>query len=226
MAFETKEELLKKYLAMDKPQCPHCEKDMTLWEIPPINFSDGLGWQTPYLFVCFNDECPSYKKGWEHLGDTVEMPASYRCYVEPGQTNFEYMPVFSPIGASGGVIDDAELMHQEAEREHLKQTFSILTDYYMSKDWDEILKLGLDPNIPPKARLKAIEMTAELGGPEATEILINHKFPTPVLVKAAEDAVEQLHEKNFTRECPYCAEIIKKRAKLCKHCNKEVPVGC
>lgn len=222
MAFESKEELLKKYIEMDKPNCPHCEVEMTLWEVPPINFSDGLGWQSPYLFVCFNDECPSYKKGWEHMAETMESPASYRCYVEPGQSNFEYMPVFSPIGASGGVIDDAEIMHQEAEREHLKQTFSILTDYYMSKDWDEILKIAIDANIPPKARLKALEMTGELGGPEATEILINRKFPSPVLVTAAEKAIEQLHERNFTRECPYCAEIIKKRAKLCKHCNKEV----
>ena len=72
MAFETKEELLEKYLKMDKPHCPHCDQPMTLWEIPPINFSDGLGWQTPYLFVCFNDDCPSYKKGWEHMEESMK----------------------------------------------------------------------------------------------------------------------------------------------------------
>ena len=222
MAFETKEELLEKYLKLDKPRCPHCNKDMSLWEIPPINFSDGLGWGTPYLYVCFNDDCPSYKKGWDHMSNTMEVPASYRCYVEPGATNFEYMPVFSPMGGHGGKLDDEVLVRQEAQKELLKQTFSILTDYYMSKDWDEILKIGLDPNIPPKARLKAIEMASELGGPEATEHLINHKFPTPVLQKAAADAIAALHERNFTRECPYCAEIIKKRAKLCRHCHQEL----
>ncbi|MBW1822651.1 MAG: zinc ribbon domain-containing protein, partial [Deltaproteobacteria bacterium] len=26
----------------------------------------------------------------------------------------------------------------------------------------------------------------------------------------------------FTKECPFCAEIIKKKAKICKHCQKEV----
>jgi hypothetical protein len=225
MAFETKDELLEQYLKMDKPHCPHCDTDMTLWEIPAINFSDGLGWGTPYMFVCFNDDCSSYKQGWSHLSDTMEAPASYRCYVEPGQTNFEYMPVFSPVGGTGGKLDEEVLIKQEAKKELLKQTFSILTDYYMSNDWDEILKIGLDPKIPSRARLKAVQMVAEVGGVEAIEHLINHKFPTPVLNEEVQKSIAQLHERHYTRECPYCAEIIKKRAKLCMHCNKEVPKG-
>ncbi len=220
--FETREELLEKYIKMDKPLCPHCDTEMTLWEVPSINFSDGLGWQTPYLFICFNDDCSSYKKGWEHLQETMEAPASYRCIQEPGTTNFEYMPVFSPMGATGGKLDDAVLIEQEARKELQKQTFSVLTDYYISKDWDEILKICLDPKIPAKARLKAAEMVGELGDAEAAEHLVNHKFPTPVLQDGVAKAIEQLHERHFTRECPYCAEIIKKRATLCKHCNKEV----
>ncbi len=225
MAFETREELLEKYLKMDKPHCPHCETEMTMWEVPPINFSDGLGWGSPFLYVCFNDDCPSYKKGWEHLQETMEAPASYRCIQEPGTTNFEYMPVFSPMGATGGKLDDAVLIEEEARRELQKQTFSVLTDYYISKDWDEILKICLDPKIPAKARLKAAEMVGELGDAEAVEHLVNHKFPTPVLQDGVAKAIEQLHERHFTRECPYCAEIIKKRASLCKHCNKEVSKG-
>jgi hypothetical protein len=223
MTFETKEELLEKYIKLDKPFCPDCETKMTLWEVPPINFSDGLGWGTPYLFVCFNDECPSYKQGWDHLDETMATKASYRCYVEPERSNFEYMPVFSPMGAKGGELDDEALIHEEAKKELLKQTFSILTDYYISKDWDEILKICLDPKIPPKARLKAVYMVGELGSVEAIEHLVNHKFPTSVLQEGVKKVVKQLHERHYTRECPFCAEIIKKRAKLCRHCNKEVP---
>ncbi|MBU0970204.1 MAG: zinc ribbon domain-containing protein [Proteobacteria bacterium] len=222
MAFETKEELLEKYIKMDKPDCPHCEQKMTLWEVPQISVSDGLGWGTPYLFICFNDDCPSYKKGWDHLQETMETPASYRCINEPGQKNFEYMPVFSPIGATGGILDDAALIKQEAKRELSIQTFSLLTDYYLSKDWDEILKILLDPKIPAKARLKAAQMVGELGDADATEHLVNHKFPTPILQEGVRKAIEQLHERHYTRECPYCAEIIKKRASLCKHCKKEM----
>jgi len=222
MAFETKEELLEKYIKMDKPHCPHCDLEMSLWEVPQIAVSDGLGWGTPYLFICFNDDCPSYKKGWENIKETMDTQASYRCINEPGRDNFEYMPVYSPIGATGGKLDDEILIKQEAARELLKQTFSLLTDYYMSKDWDEILKILLDPKIPPKARLKAAEMVGELGDSDAVQHILNHKFPTPVLQEGVRKAVEQLHERHYTRECPYCAEIIKKRATVCRHCNKEV----
>ncbi|MGD9824726.1 zinc ribbon domain-containing protein, partial [Desulfobacter sp.] len=137
--------------------------------------------------------------------------------------HFEYMPVFSPIGGTGSVMDDAALIAEEAKKELMKQTFSILTDYYISKDWDEILKLCLDPKIPPKVRLKAAEMVGELGDATAVEHLINHKFPTPVLQEGVKKAIEQLHERHFTRECPFCAEIIKNRATVCKHCGKDVP---
>jgi hypothetical protein len=221
MAFETKEELLEKYMKMDKPQCPHCETGMTLWEVPPISIGDGLGWGTPYLFICFNDDCPSYNKGWEHLQETMEATASYRCIQEPGATHFEYMPVYSSIGGRGQELDDAALIDQQAKKEAAVQGFSMLTDHYMAKEWDELLKMALDPKWPGKVRLKAVAMVEELAEVEAIEHLINHKFP-PVLQDRVDEAVAKLHERLFTKECPFCAEIIKKRAKVCKHCSKDL----
>jgi len=35
-------------------------------------------------------------------------------------------------------------------------------------------------------------------------------------------AVSKIHTRFFTRECPFCAEVIKKRANVCKHCGKDV----
>jgi rRNA maturation endonuclease Nob1 len=29
-------------------------------------------------------------------------------------------------------------------------------------------------------------------------------------------------QQNYKVECPYCAEIIKSQAKVCKHCGKEI----
>ncbi len=221
MTFETRDQLLQKYMDMDKPQCPHCRKEMTLWEIPQFAFGDGLGWGTPYLFVCFNDECPSYNQGWDHLQESMEAAASYRCIQEPGSGNFEYMPVFSPMGGKGQELNDAVLIEQQARKEAAKQGFSILTDHYISKAWDEILKMVLDSKWPGRVRLKAVEMVEELADIEAIEHLINHKFP-PALQQRVDTAVESLHERLYTRECPHCAEIIKKRAKICKHCNRKL----
>jgi len=225
MTFETKEEVMRKVLEMKKPFCPHCNTEMTLWEVPQINCGDGLGWGVPYLFVCFNDNCPSYKEGWDNLKDTMDQTASYRCINSPGSDKFDYMPVFSPMGGKGQVMGDNELAVREAFKEAMKQGFSLLTDFYMDKDWDEILKMLLDPMQPPRVRLKACEMVGELGETEAIEHLVNHKFPSVVLQKAVDDTIKQLHQKHYTRECPYCAEIIKKRAVVCKHCGREVPKG-
>ncbi len=221
MAFETREELLQKYMEMDKPQCPDCKKEMTLWEVPQIAFGDGLGWGTPYLFVCFNDDCSAYSNGWKNLQESMEAVASYRCIQEPGTENFEYMPVFSPMGGKGQEMNDAALLAQKARKEAAKQGFSLLTDYYMKKDWDELLKMVLDAQWPGKVRLKAVEMVEELGELEAIENLLNHKFPQ-ALQERVDAAIEKLHERLFTKECPYCAEIIKKRAKVCKHCQKDL----
>jgi hypothetical protein len=135
------------------------------------------------------------------------------------------MPVFSSIGGTGQMLDDNVLDMREATKEAMKQGFSLLTDFYVSKDWDEILKILLDPIQPARVRLKAAEMVGELGDVDAIEHLVNHKYSSPVLTKAVEDAVAILHERHYTRECPHCAEIIKKRATVCKHCNKAVPKG-
>ncbi|MGD2099573.1 MAG: zinc ribbon domain-containing protein, partial [Desulfobacterales bacterium] len=43
-----------------------------------------------------------------------------------------------------------------------------------------------------------------------------------ILQDKVEAAVSNIHKRFYTRECPFCAEIIKKRAKVCKHCQKEV----
>lgn len=225
MAFETKEEVFEKILNMQKPLCPHCEKPMSLWEVPDIACGDGLGWGTPYLFVCFNNECPSYKKGWDDIQQTMEHVASYRCINSPGRDNFEYMPVFSSIGGTGQVLDDNVLDMREATKEAMKQGFSLLTDFYISKDWDEILKILLDPIQPSRVRLKAAEMVGEIGDVDAIEHLVNHKYGSTVLTEAVEKAVAAIHERNYTRECPHCAEIIKKRATVCRHCNRDVPRG-
>jgi hypothetical protein len=33
-----------------------------------------------------------------------------------------------------------------------------------------------------------------------------------------------LVSKGYTKKCPYCAEIIKKDAMVCKHCGRELPI--
>ncbi|MBW2598202.1 MAG: hypothetical protein JRC55_06240 [Deltaproteobacteria bacterium] len=76
MALETKEQVLEKILSEKKPLCHHCGKEMSIWEVPPFSFSDGLGWGEPYLFVCFNNDCPVYLKGWDDITGACVTPVT------------------------------------------------------------------------------------------------------------------------------------------------------
>lgn len=222
MAFETKEQVLEKVLSQDKPQCPHCGAEMTIWEVPPFNFSDGLGWGTPYLFICFNDECSMYVQGWENMEENYSQCASYRCMNYPGTKQFECIPVFSRTGGTGQIIDDEILAEQEILKEKTKRGFSILTDAYLAKDHVTVVRMLLDGTEPQRVRLKAAEMIGDIGVLEAIEPIKSARFGSEITQKKVDDSVKKIHERFFTRECPFCAEIIKKRAKICKHCGQDV----
>jgi hypothetical protein len=189
MTFETKEQVLERILTHPKPNCPHCNEEMSLWEVPPVNVGDGLGWGTPYLYICFNDNCSCYKEGWDNMKENYAQSASYR------SINL---------------------------KEAIKKGFSILADCYVSQDGPQILQMLLDVTEPVRVRIKAAEMIGDIGELEAIEPIRNVTFGNQILQKNVDDAITKIHQRFFTRECPFCAEIIKKRAKICKYCQKEV----
>ncbi len=65
-------------------------------------------------------------------------------------------------------------------------------------------------------------MIGDIGELEAIEPIAHLKFGNELLQKTVDEAIKKIHKRFFTRECPFCAEIIKERAKICKHCGKEV----
>ncbi len=220
--FETREQVLEKIMAQPKPSCPHCGIEMTLGEVPPMNVGDGLGWGAPFLYLCFNDECPLYQQGWEHLKENYAHNASYRCMNYPGTEQYELIPVFSDQGGRGQIIDEEVLAEQEAIKEAIKNGFAMLAECFVRKDGPTVLTILMDSSHPNRVRQKAAEMIGDIGEVEAIEPLRNVKFGNELVQKEVAGAISKIHAKNFTRECPFCAEIIKKRANVCKHCGKEV----
>jgi len=222
MSFETKQEVLEKILDQPKPVCPKCGMEMNLWEVPPIQMGDGLGWGTPYMYVCFNDDCQVYKDGWQNISENFGHKASYRYINFPGTNSFECMPVFSGSGAKAQIIDEQVIVERELQKEAMKRGFSALAECFVSKDTPAVLNILFDSSQPVRVRLKAAEMAGDLGELESIELLTNAKFGNKKLQEKVDEAVKKIHESNFTRECPFCAEIIKKRAKICKHCGREI----
>ena len=73
----------------EAPTCPHCKTVMEQMD------SRYLDWDSPYLWVCFNNDCTLFKKGWEHMMETVGQLVSYRFMIHPANGEKGVIPAFS-----------------------------------------------------------------------------------------------------------------------------------
>ncbi len=71
------------------PACPHCKKEMEQMD------SRYLDWESPFLWVCFNNDCTLFKKGWEHMMESYGQLVSYRCMIHPQTGEQGVIPAFS-----------------------------------------------------------------------------------------------------------------------------------
>ena len=188
-----------------------------------MNFSDGLGWGTPYLYVCFNDDCSLYLQGWKDIYEQYGNIASYRCMCDPMSRKMECMPVFSREGGTGGIIDEEIRAKEEARKAAEKKGLGDLKAYHEAADAGAILKVLLDQDTLPAVGLRAAEMIGDVGGLDVIEPIRNHVLENDLIKQKAEASIEKIHKKNYTKECPFCTEIIKARAVVCKHCGKDLP---
>lgn len=220
MAFETKEEVLLRVLTQERPQCTYCGKKMSIWEVPQFPIEDGLGWGTPYLFVCFNNQCPMYEQGWDNIRQNYGRHASYRCICYPGNDTYGCMAVFSQSGATGQIIEDEIAAAKlQALKTGIERKLAFIKDCYAAKDWKSVLKIIFDPIEQDITRIRAAEIIGEIGGLEAIDPLMNKKFGNGFLAKRVKESVAKIHARFSTRECPFCAEIIKSGARVCEHCG-------
>jgi len=206
----------------DKTVCPHCGQKLNKWSTPSFNFADGLGWCTPFLYVCFNDECKFYSNSWKQMSEAYGQEMGYRYMVHPDSGESSSVPVGSKYAMKGDIIDEVRESQEKADIEARKKAFQSLTDYYIGKDVESLMKVLMDEDGFGSVRLKAAEHLGEVGELGAIEPMANHKFANEVIQKKVDESIQKIHKKNFTMECPYCAETIKIRAKICKHCGKEL----
>jgi len=73
----------------EAPTCPHCKTKMERMD------SRYLDWESPYLWVCFNDDCTLFKKGWNHMMDSYGQLVSYRFMIHPQNGEPGVIPAFS-----------------------------------------------------------------------------------------------------------------------------------
>lgn len=213
---------MEQVMELKKTVCPHCKQKLNKWSTPSFNFSDGLGWCTPFLYVCFNDDCKFFQNSWQQMSETYGQEMGYRYMVHPDSGESASIPVGNRHAMKGDIIDEIKEAQEKADLEARKIAFQALTDYFISKDVDSILAVLVNEDGFGSVRLKAAEHLGEIGDVRVLDSMTNYKFSHEVIQKKVDEAIAKIHKKNFTMECPYCAEIIKIRAKICKHCGKEL----
>ena len=84
----------------ESPICPYCNQRMKKWKVP-VNST----WPHDFFYVCFNDQCPYFVRGWEHLWEVQQTRASYRCRLDPDSGKCVPLPVWSVDALKEDVID-------------------------------------------------------------------------------------------------------------------------
>ena len=85
----------------DKTICPHCGVKMSKWRTPPLST-----WTAEYFYVCFNDECSYYVRGWKHMNETTNVACSYRHRYDPETGTAGPLPVWDPDACKDGIIPE------------------------------------------------------------------------------------------------------------------------
>ena len=81
-------------------KCPHCGVEMLKWEVPL-----DLPFDEAWHYVCFNDECPYFVKGWKWMEEHFGRNASYRHRKNPNSNESGPLAVWSNEACRNLIID-------------------------------------------------------------------------------------------------------------------------
>jgi hypothetical protein len=70
-----------------------------------MSLPDEGGWDHEYDLVCFSDECPYFKKGWEWMRDQYGVHSSYRFRRDPKSGQASPLAVWSASALRNRILD-------------------------------------------------------------------------------------------------------------------------
>ena len=86
-------------MKMEIRKCKYCGCELDKVMMPP-----ETDWGVEYFYVCMNDECEYYVKGWQWMYEKYNVKASYRYKYNPFQSDEGPIPVRSPEDYRGWVV--------------------------------------------------------------------------------------------------------------------------
>jgi len=93
----------KKACIRDTLCCPHCDRKLSKWEVPDNPFCQT--WDNAYMYICFNDECPYFVRGWDKMYRDTLQGMSYRLMYNPEKDRCMPIPVPSHQALRDGIIE-------------------------------------------------------------------------------------------------------------------------
>jgi hypothetical protein len=80
--------------------CPHCNAELSAWQNP-----EGTSWGDGIQYVCFNDECQYFIKGWAWMLEKYQQTISYRFRFDPQNGDTGPLPVWSKQALKDRIIN-------------------------------------------------------------------------------------------------------------------------
>jgi hypothetical protein len=81
-------------------RCPHCDTRLSKWQVPDSPFNE---WPSEFQYICFNDDCTYFVKGWEAMAARGNF-GSYRFMYDPPTGGCHPMAVLSEGALWDGMV--------------------------------------------------------------------------------------------------------------------------
>jgi hypothetical protein len=80
--------------------CPYCDSGLSKWQVPDSPFNE---WPSQYQFICFNDECAYFVRGWQTMSAQGNF-GSYRFMYDPPTDGCHTVVVLAPNALREGIV--------------------------------------------------------------------------------------------------------------------------
>jgi len=84
-------------------RCPHCGEKMLKWAVPDNPFE--VTWDNEFMYICFNDACPYYVRGWDFMYRDGNRGCSYRLMYNPEKDCCMPIPVPTPKALRESIVE-------------------------------------------------------------------------------------------------------------------------